>query len=275
MIPKKIHALWLQGRSGAPDLVRHCLDRWEALNPDHRLQVLSEADIGPLLSECGIARDNIAPQALSDIVRAILLVRDGGIWVDATVLPVRSLSSWLPALAESGFFAFERPGPDRHLSSWFLASAADHVIPQTWLNETRWFWKRERRLVAAVDPRDYGPTGALARLLRRQAGRPGDLIASVRPEFADGSDVYPYFWFHYLFDHMLRTSPDVARAWAEAGKLSADDGHAVQVLFQSRDDPTDAEIVAALGRAPVQKLNWRMEFSPSLFDLARRVPQGS
>lgn len=267
MIPKKIHALWLQGRANAPDLVQRCLDRWEALNPDYQLEVLSAADVGPLLTQSGISWAHIAPQALSDIVRAVLLAREGGVWVDATMLPVQPLSTWLPELSQSGFFAFERPGPDRPLSSWFLAASPDNLIMRTWLHEIQRFWSHGRRLVDGVNPADYKAKGRFARLLGRRGRMPENLVASVRPEFADGTDVYPYFWFHYLFEHMLQTMPEVAAAWAAAGKLSADDGHAVQVLFRDADNPEDSEILAALGKAPVQKLNWRMDFPARLFDL--------
>lgn len=271
MIPKKIHALWLQGRPQAPDLVQRCLDRWEALNPDYQLHVLSEADIGPLLTQSGIKWAHIAPQALSDIVRAVLLAREGGVWVDATMLPVRPLSAWLPERSASGFFAFERPGPDRPLSSWFLAASPDNLVMRAWLREILRFWSRERRLVDVVDPADYKAQGRFARLLRRPVPLPQDLVASVRPEFADATDVYPYFWFHYLFEHMLQTAPQVAAAWTAAGKLSADDGHAVQVLFRDVSNPSDSDILAALGRAPAQKLNWRMTFPARLFDLSNQL----
>lgn len=271
MIPKKLHALWLQGRDQAPDLVRICLDRWEELNPDHRLHLLTEADVGPLLATAGIAAQKIAPQALSDIVRSILLAREGGIWIDATLLPVRPLDEWLPPLSAGGFCAFERPGPDRHLSSWFLASSANNPVMRLWLREVLRFWRRKRRLVDSVRPGDYQARTAIGRMILRPRPQPDDLIASVRPVFADRSRVYPYFWFHYLFDHLLHTEPTVAEAWAHAGKLQADDGHAVQYLYRDVEKPTDAEILTALRRAPVQKLNWREPFSPQLFELARRA----
>ena len=61
---------------------------------------------------------------------------DGGVWVDASVVPVKPLSQWLgDALTEAGFFAFERPGPDRPISSWFLAATPRNLIFREW-------WKR-------------------------------------------------------------------------------------------------------------------------------------
>jgi hypothetical protein len=52
-----------------------------------------------------------------------LLRRHGGVWADATCYCLQPLAEWLPSkLAPAGFFAFDRPAPDRMLASWFLAA---------------------------------------------------------------------------------------------------------------------------------------------------------
>jgi mannosyltransferase OCH1-like enzyme len=110
--PRIIYSLWLQGEKEAPDVCRLCFDRWAALNPDYELRILDFNDVRRLLGDSSIPFYSMRPQAaLSNVTRARLLLRRGGIWVDSTLFPLQPLDEWLPeTLQNTGFFAFERPG---------------------------------------------------------------------------------------------------------------------------------------------------------------------
>ncbi len=82
----------------------------------------------------------ITAASLSDILRVFLLYEFGGVWADATLYCNRPLDDWLPEVMAEGFFAFERPGPDRPLSSWFLASEPRHALLAAWALATRDYW---------------------------------------------------------------------------------------------------------------------------------------
>lgn len=143
-VPKVIWALWLQGWDSAPDLLRACAASWVRLNPRWEFRPLTRAHVVQLLSagpNAHLLQSGVAPAALSDVVRIELLARHGGVWVDATTYCLLPLDEWLERAAASGFFAFERPGPDRMLSTWFLASAmpASPVILR-WLDRIRAYW---------------------------------------------------------------------------------------------------------------------------------------
>jgi hypothetical protein len=235
-VPRTIYSLWLQGLDNAPDIVRLNLDRWARLNPDYQLNVLDQAAVDRLLAHLPLRPGEVAVQAVSDIVRACLLADNGGVWVDASVFPAKALEEWLPShMTSSGFFAFERPGPDRPISSWFLAATADNLMMQAWWAEILHFW-------------------SVPRILRE--GIPDDPVEAV----SSWPDTYPYFWFHYLFQRLVDLNPTFARAWAECAKISADLPH----LMQSRlgQDPNlaadELNTIAAL--APVHKLNWRVDY---------------
>jgi hypothetical protein len=177
-IPRVIYSLWLDGEDKAPDLVRVNFTRWTKLNPHYKLKVLDRSDAEAILQDTDLPLAKLAPQALSDIVRARLLLDNGGIWVDASVLPVQPLEVWLPkVVTESGLFAFERPGPCQPISSWFLAATPRNVIFCAWWNEIKRFWLKPRRLID---------------------GTPADPVACVAPEAATKGDEYPYFWFIYF-----------------------------------------------------------------------------
>jgi len=251
-IPKLIHSLWFQGRDNAPDLVRLNFARWARLNPDYRLQVLERRDVEALLDGYGIAIAGLGPAALSDIVRARLLLDHGGIWVDASLFPVEPLDQWLDhMLTPSGFFAFERPGPDRPISTWFLVATPGNPIFHKWWGETTRFWSKPRRLVEGI---------------------PADPAGSVSPEVAAANEVYPYFWFHYLFAHLLKTDAEVEALWRNCVKCSARSPHQLQFLFARRGKPSEARIRKAAACAPVQKLNWRASYPLDVLDRLASLP---
>jgi hypothetical protein len=114
LLPKNIYTLWLQGMESAPELIRLNFGRWARMNPCYQLEILDRKGVDDLLQDFPLGIDRLTPQALSDVVRARLLSTRGSIWVDASVMPTSPLDVWLPSLmTSSGFFAFEKPGPDR------------------------------------------------------------------------------------------------------------------------------------------------------------------
>jgi len=243
-MPRIIYSLWLQGERAAPEVVRLVFRRWAALNPDYELRVLDGEDAAKLLSGFPLALQDMTRQALSDVVRARLLI-GGGVWADATVLPIIPLDEWLPELMkDSGFFAFERPAPDRPLSSWFMASTADHLLTTRWWHEVNRFWSIPRRL-ATYD------TGAI----------PCNPAWEVAPDGGALKAQYPYFWFHYLFAHLLENDGDFAACWAGCRKIPAEPPAShLERLFSGRNLPSREEIMQAARGAPVHKLNWRRKY---------------
>jgi hypothetical protein len=111
-----------------------CLASWRRLNPDWEIRAID----GPGAAEYLDARtfEQIAavpkePEAFSDQIRIELLHAHGGVWADATAMCAIPLERWLPQRMPAGFFAFERPTPDRMIASWFLAaSKASNIVAQ-------------------------------------------------------------------------------------------------------------------------------------------------
>ena len=248
MIPRIIYSLWYQGVHQAPGTVRLCFERWRALNPGHELRILEAADVRGLLQGLPLPIESISMQALSDIVRIHLLAKTGGVWTDATVLPLKPLDTWLPELTqETGFFAFDRPRPDRPLSSWFLAASEPQMLIQKWLREVIRYWCKPRTCVLY--------DGNMI---------PPDPSWEVAPQGGARHDRYPYFWFHYLFGYLLQEDAEFARLWGLCRKLDAEAPHRVQRLFSHGDAPSPESVAAAAHSAPLQKLNWRQAYPLSL-----------
>jgi hypothetical protein len=148
-LPKVIWTLWLQGWENAPRLVKACRRSWEINNPDWTMRCLDRHTVVGFMDQdnarAALEGLDQAPATCSDRLRIALLAQHGGVWADATTYCVRPLKDWLFDVLPSGFFAFDRPGPDRLLSSWFLAAARDNYLVQRWAKLTLEYWQERQQ----------------------------------------------------------------------------------------------------------------------------------
>jgi hypothetical protein len=141
-LPKRLWLYWEQGWDKAPELVRTCASSWQAHNPDWDVELLDGETAERLTGMVSfMAGKQAARAATANMVRLSLLTQFGGAWVDATTLCTASLRTWLGPLMQSGFFAFSRPGPDRLLSTWFLAAEPEHPLVSAWLDRCLRYWR--------------------------------------------------------------------------------------------------------------------------------------
>lgn len=144
MIPKIIWVNWFQGWGSAPALTKSCYESWVRRNPNWQVVALSNKNISnyvDLYADFPSIRGSwLSAQALSDLLRISLLKQHGGLWVDATVWCARQLDEWLPEVAQTGFFAFERPAADRMLASWFLAAGPKNEQVARWHSYCLKYW---------------------------------------------------------------------------------------------------------------------------------------
>lgn len=241
-IPRTIWSLWSEGRERAPELSNRCFNAWENLNPGWKLNVLDSAQALEIVGHLPDHVRHLPIQALSDIIRIHLLKQHGGIWVDATVWPTSPLERWLDDARPTGFFAFERPGPDRPISSWFLCAPPGHSLITTWAEAVNTFWQRERSPIASQNGRPVIPA---------------DPAASVAPERNGDSGAYPYFWFHYLFGYCLDAHSTFRETWQNSPKLPAAPAHILQRKCAELLRAHPAQIRLAAEASVMQKLDWR------------------
>lgn len=69
-----------------------------------------------------------------------MLEKYGGCWCDATVFCNNSLDNWLYKYIETGFFAFDKPGKDRLISTWFMYADINSHIIKKWKQKTIDYW---------------------------------------------------------------------------------------------------------------------------------------
>jgi mannosyltransferase OCH1-like enzyme len=198
---KTIWFLWLQGLDSAPSIVKKCYESWVKYNPGWNVAFLDESNIADytLLKPMPVTR-----QALSDIIRINLLAKHGGVWVDATCFCTTPLDNWLDKYMAQGFFAFEKPGDDRMLSSWFIASSENNYITLTYKNAVNAYWEKNPRIASFE-------TSKWLFLFRNLQQRGTQVwFSTVVTKILK---VYPYFWFHYLFENIYLKDKVVREMW--------------------------------------------------------------
>jgi hypothetical protein len=193
--PKLLWSYWKQGESAAPELVKYCLASWRSLNPGWDIRVLDQSTVSRFTTMAGLP-ESISVQHYTDVLRVRLLDEHGGVWVDATTLCAAPLDHWLPPLMQSGFFAFTRPGPDRVIASWFLASEPGGALIRTWRRAADGYWLRVSR------PDDYYWLHYLFEWLTLKSREAARVWASTPHISADGP---------HLIQRCLRQGHDVTR----------------------------------------------------------------
>jgi hypothetical protein len=270
----QIYAVWDKGRENAPDLVRRCLDRWEQLNHGHQLVVLDRAAMLAAMPPLGVDPETIAIQAATDILRVHLMATRGGVWTDATVLPVRPLDDFVgDYLDGSGMFFFASPGLGRRIASWFIAAHPGQPALARIDAEIQSYWdrprKRERRFLNRYK---LGPEiRRLPRTFGWKARWLMDPIYPVRPAGRQ-APLYPYFWFHQIVGYLEKSDPQVAAALATMTHRPADPPHALQKAYRKMQRPAfEAALPGLLAAAPIHKLDWRRPVPESVFATTRRT----
>lgn len=139
--PRRIHLYWDEGEDSAPQLVRLCIQSWRDHHPGWEVTVHDSATAAQVVDRSRLT-PGLKTVHYSDLLRTALLRRHGGVWADATLLCTRSLDDWLlQIMAQCDFFAFSRPGPDRAIGSWFLASRPGGAIITALSAAVQRFWR--------------------------------------------------------------------------------------------------------------------------------------
>ena len=223
-VPRTIWMYWAQGEAAAPPLVRACIASWRAQNPGWQVRVL-DRDSAPGAIEMPMTPDTLPVQSFADLLRLRLLHREGGVWADATLFCLHPLDTWLPPLAQKGFFCylwtdadwwFIWPNVRRVTTNWFLAAAPGDRVVATWEAASFDYWR-----------------------IWRRRGKP-----------------HVYYWPHVLFEYLALSDGRFRRAWRQMPRIGAYTAHLVHDHVMRGGDPEPVRAALAGGAAPVQKLRW-------------------
>jgi len=163
---------WLQGTDhmSLPALNKTCLDGWKTMNPDWDVKVITYQNLLENLPEFKTIMNNANykrrhKRNVCDLIRLMLLYNHGGVWADASVLPMKPLTKIVKeTVNDTGFFSYryfprckshETPFRNRgksqsgarEIDTWFLVAAEPrHYLITKWLelfkhnflNKHRW-----------------------------------------------------------------------------------------------------------------------------------------
>jgi hypothetical protein len=216
-IPKRIWIYWSQGLEKAPQIVKLCVESWRKLNPEYEVSILSDANLELFISPGeGLAHfDQLTIQKRSNIIRKQLLLKFGGVWVDATVLCIRPLREWLLSPATGGFILLKNDNPDRVVCNWFIAANQGNTFIEEWLRSTLDYFSRSKKAV---------PPAYLSRIhnhILASTKKGGWGLRFWTSHFGKRVwPAYPYFISHYLAAEILSkdfyadsTSSIVGSSW--------------------------------------------------------------
>lgn len=153
ILPKEkiIWTCWLQGEENAPLIVRKCLDSIRQHAGNYKVVVLTQETISKYVEVPEYIeqkhQQGLIPHAhYTDIVRLMLLIQYGGVWIDSTIL----LTGELPLyVTETPLFVFQRE-PEGHVEMGvcFISSDKNHPILRTQLALLLEYWRHENELVS-------------------------------------------------------------------------------------------------------------------------------
>lgn len=130
---KTIFILWLQGFKNAPDIVHRCAQSWKFYHPTGwKIVLLDLQNLHEYTTLDPVFFTSLTRTEISDIIRLKLLFQHGGVWADATTFCNQCLDDWILQHIPKGFFAFEKPGRNRLLSTWFLYADKNNYMIEKW-----------------------------------------------------------------------------------------------------------------------------------------------
>lgn len=81
----------------------------------------------------------------------------------------------------------------------------------------------------------------------------------MSPSIQNRIFAYPYFIFHYTFNKVILTNPELAVVWANAMPFDASPPQRLQWYANHKAGPSMARMELSLNRWPLHKLDWRVD----------------
>lgn len=152
---KTVWIFWWQGIEQAPDLVKVCYKSIEENLKDWNIVLITKdnykqyTEIPKFITE-KLDKGIITLTHFSDILRLDLLLRHGGLWLDATVL---CTDGNIPnVILQSDLFVYQtqKPGADGHatlMSSWCMWAKPNNFILKATQELLSAYWKRYNYMI--------------------------------------------------------------------------------------------------------------------------------
>jgi len=151
----KVWICWLQGMENAPELVRSCYQSVQANLKGRDIILITLENMTEYVQFPQYIIDKwqsgqITDTHLSDLLRLELLIKYGGMWLDATVICTTADIPDFYFTSDLFFYQCLKPGRDGHstiMSSWLISASSNNKV----LMATRYlcycYWKTNQSLV--------------------------------------------------------------------------------------------------------------------------------
>lgn len=137
-ISNKVWVCWFQGLEEAPDLVKKCYQSLKENLTDREIVLITKENMQEYAEFPGYImekweRGQITHTHMTDLLRLELLLKYGGMWVDATVLCTRKREDIPEYYFDSDLFLYQslKPGRDgnaQYISSWLMSAKTNNRI---------------------------------------------------------------------------------------------------------------------------------------------------
>jgi len=135
---------WLQGYDKAPDIVKACINSiYKSINGGNNVIVITEENMSDYIYIPDFILDKyrkgiISKPLFSDLLRTLLLINYGGVWVDATVLLTKAIPQ---IIFDSDFFVFRNWKGISPCSNWFIVARKGNPLLKEAFEILAEYWK--------------------------------------------------------------------------------------------------------------------------------------
>lgn len=151
----KVWICWFQGLENAPELVRKCVQSVRDNMSDKEIVIITENNISEYAQFPDYIWEKwksgaITHTHMTDLLRLELLIKYGGMWLDATVL---CTSQDIPDFyfdSELFFYQSLKPGRDgksKYISSWLMSAKTNNRVLMATRHLCYEYWKKNDELV--------------------------------------------------------------------------------------------------------------------------------
>ena len=124
---KQVKIIWMYWEQGEENLKdkynKMCIYGWRKLNPDWEVRVLDKNTVIKYIPEI-VNYNHLTVQSRADVIRIKLLNKYGGVWADASTLPLKRLTGNIENMHNNTDIFFYRSKSRRPylISNWFIYS---------------------------------------------------------------------------------------------------------------------------------------------------------
>lgn len=252
---KIIWTYWHQGFDNAPPVVKPCIEQWKSLNPEWELRFLDQYNMYDYIEPIEINKETLEKMSLavsSDLFKLQFLIKHGGVWADATTFPLVPLDDWLLSKMDAGYFYFYKPGRDRLISSWFMASEKNNEMLKKHYEALKNYWNNNNFRNTGKYKSPY--IKHINRFTNRNLSFTKLWFSYLYTKILR---VTPYLVTHYMFYYLISKHKNLNQRFELMPKISAETTHAFKKEILSSPLSKELKSIVDEKKAPMLKLNWR------------------